>query len=90
MCCPINKVIKSDTKHFLAVGGLHEDKLRDTLQAMAQTNAKTVHQTFLLLIESNLDRLGLLSPTHGERSQQHSGEITLQSVLINKSKFFTA
>ena len=33
-----------------------------TLQAMAPTNIKTVHQTSLLHIESNLDRLGLLSP----------------------------
>ena len=59
-----------------------------TLQAMAPTNVETVHQTSLLYIESNLDRLGLLSPTHGQRSQQQSGQITLQSVLINKSKFF--
>ena len=34
-----------------------------TLQAMAPTNAKTFHQTSLFHIESNLDRLGLLSPT---------------------------
>ena len=34
-----------------------------TLQAMAPTN-KWVHQTSLLHIESNFDRLGLLSPTH--------------------------
>ena len=40
------------------------------LQAMAPTNIKTVHQTSLLLIESNLDRLGMLSPTHDQRSQQ--------------------
>ena len=33
------------------------------------TNAKTVHQTSLLHIKSNLDRLGLLPPTHGQRSQ---------------------
>ena len=37
-----------------------------TLQAMAPTNNKTVHQTIFTPhnIESNLDRLGLLSPTH--------------------------
>ena len=29
VCCPSNKVIKSDTKRFLALGGLHEDKLCD-------------------------------------------------------------
>ena len=54
---------------------------------MAPTNIKTVHQTPLFHIESNLDRLGLLSPTHGQRSQQQSGQITLQSASINKPKF---
>ena len=87
MCGPTNKVIESDTKSFLALGGLHEDKLCDILQAMAPTSIKTVHQTSLFHIESNSDRLGLLSPTHGQRSQQQSGLITLQSVLINKPKF---
>ena len=62
---PSNEVITRDPKHFLALGGLHEDTLCDTLQAIPPTNAKTVHQTSLLHIESNLDRLGLLSPTHG-------------------------
>ena len=60
------------------------------LQAMAPTNIKTVHQTSLLHIESNLDRLGMLSPTHDQRSQQKKRKITLQSVLINKSKFLKA
>ena len=45
------------------------------LQAMAPTNIKTVHQTSLLHIESNLDRLGMLSPTHDQRSQQQIGQI---------------
>ena len=44
------------------------------LQAMAPTNIKTVHQTSLLHIESNLDRLGMLSPTHDQRSQQKTGK----------------
>ena len=62
-----------------------------TLQVMAPTNIKTVHQTSLLhIIESNLDRLGLLSTTHDQRSQQQTGQITLQPVLINKSKFLKA
>ena len=60
------------------------------LQAMAPTNIKTVHQTSLLHIESNLDRLGMLSPTHDQRSQQKTGKITLQPVSINKSKFLKA
>ena len=42
-------------------------------------------------IESSLDRLGLLSPTHNQqRSQQQTGQITFQPVLINKSKFLKA
>ena len=57
------------------------------LQAMAPTNIKTVHQTSLLNIENNLDRFGMLSPTHDQRSQQKNGKFTLQPVLINKSKF---
>ena len=58
-----------------------------TLQAMAPTTVKTVHQTSLLHTENNLDRLELLSPTNDQRSQQQSGQITVQSVLIKKSKF---
>ena len=45
------------------------------LQAMEPTNIKTVHQTSLLHIESNLDRFGMLSPTHDQRSQQKTGKI---------------
>ena len=66
-------------------------KIYATLQTMAPTNIKTVHQTSLLHIESSLDRLGLLSPTHDQRSQQQkTGKITFQPVLINKSKFLKA
>ena len=54
---------------------------------MAPTNIKTVNQTSLLHIESNLYRLGMLSPAHDQRSQQKTGKVTLQPVLINKSKF---
>ena len=92
MCSPSYKVIKSHTKSCLAIviGGLHEDKLWDTLQAMVPTNVKTAHQTSLPHIESNLDPLGLLSPTHGQRSQQQIGQITLQPVLINKPNFLKA
>ena len=65
-------------------------KRHAALQAMAPTNIKTVHQSSLLHIESNLDRLGMLPPTHDQRSQQTTGHITLQPVLINKSKFLKA
>ena len=61
-----------------------------TLQALAPKNVKVVHQTSLLHIENSLDRLGLLSPTHGHRFQQQSRQITLQPVLIIKSKFLKA
>ena len=51
--------------------GIHiATKSYAALQAMAPTNIKMVHQTSLLHIESNLDRLGMLSPTHDQRSQQ--------------------
>ena len=47
--------MKSGTISVLALGGSHEDKLYDTLQAMTPTNnVKTVHQTSLPHIESNL------------------------------------
>ena len=61
-----------------------------TLQAMAPTSVKTIHHASLFHIETNLDRLVLLSPTHDQRSQQQGGHITLQSVSINKSKFLNA
>ena len=79
MCCPTNKVIKSDTKRFLALGGLHEGMSCGILQAMAPTNVETVFQTSSFHIESYSDRLELLVP-----------QITLQSVLINKPKFLKA
>ena len=49
-------------------------KIYAALQALAPTNIKTVHQTSLLHIESNLDRLGMLSHTHDQRSQQKTGK----------------
>ena len=60
------------------------------LHAMAPTNITTFHQTSLLHIESNLDRLEMLSPIDDQRSQQKSGKIALQPVLINKSMFLKA
>ena len=60
------------------------------LQAMAPTNIKTVHQTSLLhsratSIDSECCRL----PTTSVLSKKN-GKITLQPVLINKSKFLKA
>ena len=93
MCCPCpstDEVSKSDSKRFLAMEGLHEDKLFETLQAIAHAIFKAFHQTFLLHIESTPDRHELFSPTHGQRSQQQSGQMSLQSVLINKPMFLKA
>ena len=89
MCCPTNKIIKSNATFFLALEALHQDTLCEILRAMAPTNVEAVHQTPFFHIESNPDRLGF-SPTHCQRSQQQSGQITLQSVLISKSKFLKA
>ena len=69
MCCPPTEAInKSDSNSFSSylIGGLHEDKLYDTLQGMLTTNAKRfIKHRSLLHIESNPDRIRLLSPTHG-------------------------
>ena len=54
---------------------------------MVLTNVKVVHQTSLRHIECNPERLGLLSPTHSQGSQQHSEKIMLQSFLIEKFTF---
>ena len=88
MCCSFTKVIKqNDSNVSLAIWGLYEDKSCDASQGVTSTNAKVVHETSLLHIESNPNRLGALSLTHGQRSQQHSAQIMLQAVLINRLKF---
>ena len=61
-----------------------------TLQAVVPTNVKTVHQTSLLHIVSNLDQLRFLSPILDQRFQQQSEQITPESVLTNKFKFLKA
>ena len=68
MCCPSTKVIKSDSKTFstVAIGGLHF----------------TSGGTDLFHLESILDRLRLLSPNHGQHSQQQNGKITLLCVCV--------
>ena len=62
-----------------------------TLQAMAPTNMKMVHQTSLLHIESNLaiDSDCCRLPTTSVLSKKNK-KLTLQPVLINKSKFLKA
>ena len=41
---PYSKVIKSDSKNYLARGGLNEDTLCGILQAMALTKVETEHK----------------------------------------------
>ena len=42
------------------------------------------------IYKHDLDQIELLSPTHGQRSQQQNGQISLQSILINTPKFLKA
>ena len=78
---------RSWSKKGPKVNGSHHGDSPLVLQALALTNnVETVNQISSFHIESNLDRLELLSPTHDQRSQQ-SRQITLQSVLINKPEF---
>ena len=83
----VNGSHRGDNPLFRSTGIQIATKSYATRQAMAPTNIKTAHQTSSLHIERSLDRLGLLSPTHDQRSQHQSGQISLQPVLINKSKF---
>ena len=90
-CTKVNGSHHGDNPLLRPTGIQIATKNDATLQAMAPTNVKTVHQTSVLhIIESNLDRLGLLSPTHHQRSQQQTGQIMLQPVLISRSKFLKA
>ena len=86
-CTKVNGSHHGDNPLLRPTGIQIATKSYAALQAMAPTNIKTVHQTSLLHIESNLDRLGMLSPTHDQRCQQKTGN---QPVLINKSKFLKA
>ena len=86
----VNRSHHSDNPLLRPAGIQIGTKSYAALQAMTPTDVKTVHQISLLHIESNLDRLGMLSPTHDQRSQQKNGKVTLQPVLINKSKFLKA
>ena len=85
MYCPSTNSSGVIQKVSHAIGGIHKAKLCEVFQGMARPiNVKTIHQASILHTESSLDRLGLLSLTCGYRSQQQSGQDTVQSVLINK------
>ena len=73
----VNGLHRGDNPLLRPTGIQIATKSYATLQETAPTNIKMVHQTFLLHIESSLDRLGRFSPTHEQRSQQQSGQITL-------------
>ena len=92
-----HKEVRRPTGHIIMVtirysdqqGSTWRQKLCDST-SNGTDQCQNGSQTSLLHIERNLDRLGLSSPTHDQRSQQQSKQITLQSVLINKSKFLKA
>ena len=66
-CTKVNESHHGDNSLLRPTGIQIVTKSYATLQTMASTNIKMVHQTTLLHIESSLDRLGLLSPTHDQR-----------------------
>ena len=75
MCCPTNKVIKSlATKSFLAL--LSEGYTTTSYATFHRQRhrpisyVETGHQTSLFHIESNPNRLGLLSPKPGFRRER--------------------
>ena len=83
VCCPSTKVIKTTRNYFsAAIEILHEDKLCHTSQEMVYRSMSKwfIKLPCLLHIESNLHRLGFLSPTRGQCFQQRSGQTTLQCV----------
>ena len=89
-CCSFTKVVRSNSKRSWTIGGSHDDTLGVTSQGMKPTNiVKKVDQNSLLHIESNLDRVGLLSPTHGQRCRQQNGQIKLQNVMTNQSNLLS-
>ena len=54
MCCPPNKGIKRITKTFLALGGLHEDKLCDMIEFRCVVTVSTLAEW---LARENIKRL---------------------------------
>ena len=69
----VNGSHRGDNPLLRSTGIRIATKRNAALQAMAPTSVKMV-QTSSLHIESNLDRLGMLSPTHDQRSQQKKRE----------------
>ena len=101
MCCPSYKVIKSDARSCLGsrrvifhsyvfFGYTNTNYATLCKQWHRPMSKRFIKLPYSIYIESNLDRLRLLSRTHGQCSQQQSEQMTLQSVLINKPKFLKA
>ena len=64
----VNGSHHGDNPIFKPTGIQIATKSYATLQTMAPTDVETVHHSSLLHIQSILDPLRLLSPTHGQRS----------------------
>ena len=68
---------------FLAIEGLHDDKLVMRHFIRYGTGQIQINQTSLRGTESSPDRLGLLSLNHDQCCQQQIGQIMPHSVLLN-------
>ena len=84
-----HKEVRRSTGHIVVTTRYPDQQVSKLRQNVVRQNNQW-HRPMSKRFKSNLDRLELLSPTHGQRSQQQSGQITLQSVLINKPKFLKA
>ena len=81
--------LSADTKSFLALGGLHKDKLCDILQATAPTNVETVHQNSLIPYreQPRSSRIVVAYPRPAFSATKWTNHAIIQSVFINKTKF---
>ena len=79
-----------ETLFKLFIGGLHEDKLCDTLRGMAPTNVTRVHQTCLFHTERNHYRLGVLSFTHGYGVLSNEAEKSRSDQFLSTSLSFSS
>ena len=84
---PINKVIKRDETFSSSRRGIRRQVMR---HFTGNGTDQCQNGSSNLLTPYREQRLGLLSPTYGQRSQLQSGQTPLQPVLINKPRFLKA
>ena len=88
LACGHKEVVRRSTGHIMVTtrfsdqqGSKSRQKLMRLYKQWHRPMSKWLTNS-LLYTESNLDRLGLLSPTHDQRSQQQSGQQV--SGLLNR------